>query len=52
MKEKRKIKFPKNFFQIVRPTVSNEETFKDVVSIKWKDNSKKVTVYSKNEKSK
>lgn len=32
---KKKIKLPKNFFQKVRPTVSNEETFKDVVPIKW-----------------
>lgn len=52
-KKRKKIEFSKDFFQVARPTISNEETFKDVIPIKWEkrvaSKKKKVIVYSSKE---
>ncbi len=50
MKEKERPTFPENFFSTPRPTVSLEETLKDVTPIEWStevlNGKKKAEVYS------
>ncbi len=54
MSKKKRPSFPKGFFQQSRPTVTNEETFKDIIPIKWSkevlEGKKKITLYSTKEK--
>ena len=45
--ENKNTKLPNNFFSKSRPTVTNKETFKDVVPIEW---SKDVTSKKQNAK--
>lgn len=54
MLNKKKPSFPKDFFHQARPTVTNKETFKDVIPIKWSkevlEGKRKITLYSVKEK--
>ena len=51
---KNKLKLPSDFFKQPRPKVSNKETFRDVVPIKWSkdvnNGNKQTVVYLKEEK--
>ena len=49
MKRKNKVKIPKGFFQIERPTVSAKEALEDVIPVEWVDNknSKKIKIEKK-----
>ncbi len=48
----KKIKFPKDFWNIKRPESSFKETLHDIEPISWNENkSKKVIIYSAKEKS-
>lgn len=41
MERKNKVKIPKGFFSIVRPTISTKEALKDVIPIEWSNKTKK-----------
>ena len=49
MKNK-KISVSNDFWNIKRPNVSNKETFKGVIPMKWNSDNKKVFACSKKEK--
>lgn len=48
-KKMKKIEFPKDFFNISRPTINNKKTFKNIIPIKWEQKSKEILVNSKKE---
>lgn len=49
MERKNKIKLPKDFFSISRPTITTKEALKNVIPIEWEDEKKNT---KKNDKSK
>lgn len=44
------IKFPKNFFNIKRPNISNEKRMEDISPIEWKKGNKEIIIHSTKEK--